>query len=100
MLPANTPIRHIERHDLRETFADSLGTASFDGNTVRIELCVQRLDPLEPARPPSASQHPVCRLVLAPGVAVALYNQLTQLIGIMEGKGLVALHDGKPQTIN
>ena len=100
MLPPNTPIRRVERHDLEETFADSLGTSTFDGSIVRVELCVQRLDPPEPSRPPSATLHPVCRLVLPPATVIDLFNQLTQIIGVMEGKGLVTRHDGKPQTIN
>ena len=100
MLPPNTPMRRVERHDLEETFADALGTSTFDGSIVRIELCVQRLDPPEPSRPPSATVHPVCRLVLAPATVVDLYNQLTQIIGVMEQKGLVAQQDGKPRTIN
>lgn len=100
MLPPNTPIRRVERCDLQETFADSLGTSTFDGSIVRVELCVQRLDPPETAKPPSATVHPVCRLVLAPATVVDLYNQLTQIIGVMEGKGLVTRQDGTPRTIN
>ena len=40
-----------ERHDIRETFADSLSQCVFDGQTLRLELCSTRLDE---AKPPPA----------------------------------------------
>ena len=38
-------LRYQDRPDLFETFADSVGPWSFDGNTLRIEFMVTRLDP-------------------------------------------------------
>jgi hypothetical protein len=41
-------LRYQDRADLFEIFSDSVGPWSFDGNTMRIEFMVTRLD--EPKR--------------------------------------------------
>ena len=54
MLVPETPSTQFpkeERHDIEETFADSLGQCFFDGQTLRLELCSTRLDE---AKPPPA----------------------------------------------
>ena len=37
-------VHHVDRPDTRETFADAIGGAYFDGQTLRIEFAVTRLD--------------------------------------------------------
>jgi hypothetical protein len=93
-------VQEIDRPDVSETFADALGNGSFDGQTARLTFSVTRLDPITPARPPTAKRYPVCRLVLPPDAVVELFNQLQQLIGLMEQQGLVTREDGRPKTIN
>lgn len=81
--------------ELAETFCDSVGLSTFDGLTVRLELCVTRLNEPEPPKPPSAKRYPVCRLVLPPDGAAELYNQLSMIIGIMKQKGVVKQEGNK-----
>lgn len=52
-----------ERHDIRETFADSLSQCVFDGQTLRLELCSTRLDDAKS----TGRRHVVARIVLTPG---------------------------------
>ena len=92
-------LEHIDRPDLAEIFADSIGSGSFDGLTARLAFCVTRLDPVEPSRPPRGKRYPVCRLVLTPDAVVELFNQLQQLVGIMEQQGLVR-RQAEPKTLN
>lgn len=99
MLPPNVKIRLAERPELSETFADSLGVSTFDGMTVRLELCVTRLDLPQKEKEPSASRSPACRLVLSPDVAVELYNVLQGMVAAMEKKGLIKKREQpKPQS--
>ena len=93
-------VQEIDRPELTETFADALGNGSFDGQTARLAFCVTRLDPIEPPKPPTAKRYPVCRLVLPPDAVIELFNQLQQLIGLMEKQGLVKRENGQPRTIN
>ena len=98
-LPPNQ-VQEIDRPELTETFVDSLGNGSFDGQTARLTLSVTRLDPISPSKPPTAKRYPACRLVLPPDAVIALFNQLQQLIGVMEQHGLVKRENGQPRTIN
>lgn len=97
-LPENQ-IRYIDCPDVSETFADSLGVITFDGNT-RLELCVTRLDPPKPDQPPTAVRHPVCRVVMTPETTVALFNQLQNIMHLLEKAGLVTKKEGQqPEVI-
>src|SRR6266540_1334411 len=41
-------LRYEDRADLFETFADSVGPCSFDGQSMRLEFTVTRFDPAKP----------------------------------------------------
>jgi hypothetical protein len=71
--------QYIDRPDVLETFADSIEGTFFDGQTLRIEFCVNRLDPLKPNTPPTGRRYPACRLVLTPAAAVELMNRMQQI---------------------
>lgn len=92
-------IQHIDRPDLAETFADSLGLVTFDGATTRLELSVTRLDALKPPEPLTAKKYPVCRLVITPECTVDLYNQLNNIMSILQKAGLVTRQEGKPPEV-
>jgi hypothetical protein len=74
--------QYIDRPDVLETFADSIEGTFFDGQTLRIEFCVNRLDPLKPNTPPTGRRYPACRLVLTPAAAVELMNRMRQTASI------------------
>ena len=72
-------IRYIDRPDIPETFADSVSGLVFDGQTLRLEFAVTRLDEVKPNMPISGRRYPACRLVLAPGAAIDLINRMQQI---------------------
>jgi len=92
--PARTPpappkLRYEDRNDLFETFADSVGPWSFDGQTLRFEFTVTRLDPNQEGKPPSGRRIPTVRLALTVGGAMELINHCRQLALALEKAGLV-----------
>src|SRR6266700_3602163 len=82
------PVRYVERTDLPETFADSLHTMVWDGQTLRVELCVTRYP--ETASAGEAKRYPACRLVLTSAGVVALYNRLQQTVTALAEAGVIA----------
>jgi hypothetical protein len=79
-----------ERHDIRETFADSLSQCVFDGQTLRLELCSTRLDEAKPPlAKPTGRRHVVARIVLTPEGAVELFNTCRQLAGQFKQAGIL-----------
>jgi len=79
-----------ERHDINETFADSLGHCFFDGQTLRLELCSTRLDEAKPPpAKPIGKRHVVARIVLTPRGAVELLNACQQVAGAFKQAGIL-----------
>ena len=84
--PASEPVppaqrldmQYVDRPELPETFADATGAMQFDGQTLRIELCVTRFDPQQSSSGRRVRRYPVSRLVLTPTAAVDLVNRLQQ----------------------
>jgi hypothetical protein len=87
--PAGTPapagqrqpatIRYIDRPDVPETFADSVSGLIFDGQSLRIEFAVTRLDEVKANVPITGRRYPACRLVLPPAAAADLINRMQQI---------------------
>jgi hypothetical protein len=80
--------RYQDIPDLAETFADSVGTWFFDGQTLRIEFTVSRLDPQpegrDAAEAPSGRRLPVCRLVLSASATAELLKISRQFAAALE----------------
>jgi hypothetical protein len=72
-------IRYIDRPELTETFADAVSGLVFDGQSLRIEFAVTRLDEVKPNAPISGRRYPACRLVLPPAAAIDLINRMQQI---------------------
>jgi hypothetical protein len=72
-------IRYVDRADIAETFADSVSGLVFDGQTLRIEFAVTRLDEVKAGAPITGRRYPACRLVLPPAAAVDLINRMQQI---------------------
>ena len=62
-----------------ETFADSVSGLIFDGQSLRIEFAVTRLDEVKPNMPITGRRYPACRLVLPPAAAAELINRMQQI---------------------
>ena len=52
--PAVT-LRYLDRPDCLETFADSISGLSFDGQTLRLEFAVTRMDDVKPDAPATST---------------------------------------------
>lgn len=82
--------RYENDPDLRETFADSIGQCYFDGETLRLELTVSRLDPAPAgSEQPAGSRRPVCRIAITPSGALDLINRCQQLLGALQKAGML-----------
>jgi hypothetical protein len=87
-------------HEISETFSDCLGLAMFDGNTLRLEFAVSRLNEPKPPNATAGERHTVARLVLSAPCAVDLINQMQMIASQLAQAGLIKTDQekGKPQT--
>jgi hypothetical protein len=82
-------IRYIDRPDIEETFADSVSGLIFDGQTLRIEFAVTRLDEVKANTPVTGRRYPAGRIVLPPAAAVDLINRMQQIAAALTQAGVV-----------
>jgi hypothetical protein len=71
--------QYVDRPEVAETFADFVQRIQFDGQTLRLEFCVSRLDDQRPPAPATGKRYPACRLVLSAAAAVDLMNKMQQI---------------------
>ena len=81
-------IRYIDRPELEETFADSVTALFFDGQTLRLEFAVTRLDDIKGITPITGRRYPACRVVLPPAAAVDLINRMQQIGAALTQSGI------------
>jgi hypothetical protein len=82
-------IRYVDRPDCPETFADSVHSVVFDGQTLRVEFGVTRMDEARASMPTTGRRYPAARLVLPPAAAVELINKMQQTAAAMAKAGLL-----------
>jgi hypothetical protein len=93
--PMSNPIQDTARklpivpHQVSETFADQVGAIMFDGSTLKIDFVAVRLGAALPPATTAGERHVVARLVLPPGGAIDLINQLKQLADQLTRAGLI-----------
>lgn len=88
----NASIRYVDQPECRETFADSIVSVFFDGQTMRIEFGITRMDEMKQGAPITGRRYPACRLVLPANAALDLINKMQQTGAAMQQAGLL-----KPQ---
>ena len=71
--------QYVDRPEVSETFADFVHRIQFDGQTLRLEFGVSRLEEHKPPAAPTGHRYPVCRLVLSAGAAIDLMNKMQQI---------------------
>ncbi|HEX2653084.1 MAG TPA: hypothetical protein VHN11_05480 [Xanthobacteraceae bacterium] len=102
--PAPPKLQYQDNPNLSETFADSIGRWIFDGNTLRIDFTVARIErPDDGKGQPIGKSVPACRLVLTANGAVELLNRCRQLTAALEKAGLVkeqVAQAAKPEKTN
>jgi hypothetical protein len=78
--PAQTAtFRLIDRPELAETFADSIIGMFFDGQSLRMEFGVSRVDEMKADVPITGRRYPACRLVLTPSATFELFKRVQQM---------------------
>ena len=80
-------IRYIDRPDVAEMFADSVSGLVFDGQSLRLEFAVTRLDEVKPDTPITGRRYPVSRLVLSPAAALELVSRMQQIGAVLAPAG-------------
>jgi hypothetical protein len=90
-------IRYVDRPDVGETFADSITGLVFDGQTLRIEFSVTRVDEVKPDAPISGRRYPASRIVLSPGAAIELINRMQQIGAALTQAGVAKAAPGRGQ---
>ena len=88
-IPTQATFHYIDLPELAETFADSINAMLFDGQSLRIEFGVGRLDDVKPNVPPTGRRYPACRLVLTPAAAIDLINRMQQVASACSSAGVV-----------
>jgi hypothetical protein len=96
--PAAPPpvIHYVDRPDCQETFADSIAQVMFDGQSLRIEFCVTRLDEVKPNTQVTGRRLPAARIALTPMAAVELINRLHQVAAAMTQAGMLKANPPNP----
>jgi hypothetical protein len=90
-------IRYVDRPEIGETFADSITGLVFDGQTLRIEFGVTRVDEVKPDAPITGRRYPTSRIVLSPGAAIELINRMQQIGAALTQAGVARTTPGRGQ---
>jgi|SRR5580704_14089603 hypothetical protein len=91
--PQRPQFRYQDMPALNETFADTIGSWSFDGSTLRMEFLVSRLDSLKSGESATGRAVPVCRLVLTTAGAVELIKSCGQITSALTQAGVLRQAD-------
>ena len=67
----------------------SINSLLFDGQSLRIEFGVSRVDEMKQNAPTTGRRYPACRLVLTPMAAIELINRMQQIASAMVQAGVV-----------
>ena len=76
-----------------ERFIDGIGNLSVQGTVARVELTVIEKLPLQDETPQLAVAE---RLVMSVETMLRLHQGLTEVVGQMEGKGLIKKREDEP----
>jgi hypothetical protein len=82
-------VRYVDLPECSETFADAVNGVFFDGQSLRIEFGITRMDEMKKDAPLTGRRYPACRLVLPPAAAIELINRMQQTAAALEQAGIV-----------
>ena len=82
-------LRYVDQAECKEVFADSINNVYFDGQSLRIEFGITRLDDIKPNSPLSGRRYPAQRMVLTPLAALELINRMQQVGAALTQAGLL-----------
>ena len=86
---AKADIRYVDRPDCLEAYADSISHLYFDGQSLRIDFSVTRVDDIKPGVSVTGRRYPIQRMVLSPSAAVELMNRLQRVAAALTQAGLL-----------
>ncbi len=81
--PDKSNFQYVDRPDLTVAYADSVSLYTTEDGVVQLEFLTSRYPP--------GRHYPVARLAMPMVTVVELYNQLRQLMDILEKKGEVVM---------
>lgn len=87
--PVGAKLRYVDRPECTETFADSIVSSTFDGQTLRLEFGVTRLDEIKQDVPLTGRRYPACRLVLPAAAALELINRMQHIAAALSRSGML-----------
>jgi hypothetical protein len=91
-------VRYIDRPECTETFADAVNQVYFDGQSLRIEFGITRLDEMKPNTAVTGRRYPAQRMVLTPAAAVDLINRMQQVGAALAQAGVVKMNPPRQGT--
>jgi hypothetical protein len=84
-------IQYVDVPSIPETYADSVNRMMFDGQSVRLELCVTRMDePQAGSAELTGTRQTACRVVLPLGTALELSGKLSRMLTALAKRGAEA----------
>ena len=92
---AQVKYEYVDRPEVAETFADFVNRIQFDGQTLRFEFCVSRIED-QASGGPKGTRYPACRLVLSSAAAVDLMNKMQQITANLIKAGVLKADQPKP----
>ena len=95
---ASATVRYVDIPECAEIFADSLVSSVFDGQTLRLEFGVTRLDEIKQNSPITGRRYPACRLALSANGAVELINRMQAIATLLTQAGLIKSGDAPGGT--
>jgi hypothetical protein len=96
--PVQPKMTYVDRPEISETFADSLGRMNFDGLNAKLEFVVNRMDNTNPPALPTGKAITACRLVLPVVCILDLHAKLSRLIATLEAQGALKKNPQVPQS--
>jgi hypothetical protein len=83
-MAATPKIDYVDVPSIAETYADTVRGMVFDGQSVRLELCVTRMDePAKDAGELTGKRQTACRVVLPLGAALDLSTKLGRMMATL-----------------
>ena len=80
---------YVDRPEIAETFVDVVEKMFYDGQVLRLEFCVNRLDEQKFGAPPAGKKVTACRLVMSASGAVDLFGKLQPLMAMLQQQGVI-----------
>jgi hypothetical protein len=99
--PQPAQLIYVNRPEIGEVMVDAVRSIWIENNTVRLELCANRLEPPNPNGPPMGIQITACRPILSLAAALSLLNGLKQLESALIASGaLKPVAVERPDSVN